>query len=146
MSGVLGFPRLKKSGTDKSDSPIGYNDSTVGRIVALVQFVMGLRTPQACLLLWIAIPEDYRSRGIRLPITSLFWILGRALLPTSCCLEKRNERMHYPESVSAIKQEPLTVACNFTWSERDWTEVLSGSGLPDTVKTWHMGEPSAPIA
>lgn len=79
-SGGLGYLRLEKTGTSELDSTIGFNDSTIGRIAAVVQFVMGLRVPQACLLLWIAVPEDCKSRG---------------------------------------------------------------SGLPDTVKTWHMGEPSA---
>ena len=50
---------------------------------------MGLRNPQACLLLWIAVPEDWRSRGIRLPITSLFWIVGQAHLPQHICAVKR---------------------------------------------------------
>ena len=74
MKGELGFLGLKISGTGEPDSPINFNDSTIGGIVAIVLLVMGLRTPQACLLLWIAVPEDCKSRGSRLPITSLFWI------------------------------------------------------------------------
>lgn len=61
-------------------------------------------------------------------------------------LKKRNDNRFFPDAVSATKQELLTFACNLIWSENDETEVLSGSGLPDTVKTWHMGKPSATIA
>ena len=94
---------------------------------------MGLRNPQACLLLWIAVPEGWRSRGIRLPITSLFRIVGQAHLPTLLCREKRNNNRFCPDAVSVTKQELLTFACNLNWSKSDETEVLSGSELPDTV-------------
>ena len=104
-----------------------------GKFVVVVQHVMGLRNPQACLLLWIAVPEDCRFRGIRLPITSLFWIVGQAHSPTLLCREKRNNNRFCPDAVSVTKQELLTFACNLNWSKSDETEVLSGSELPDTV-------------
>ena len=74
---------------------------STGKFAMVVQHVMGLRNPQACLLLWIAVPEDWRSRGSRLPITSLFWIVGQAHLTTLLCREKRNDRRYCPDSVSA---------------------------------------------
>ena len=106
---------------------------STGKFVVVVQHVMGLRNPQACLLLWIAVPEDCRSRGSRLPITSLFWIVGQAHLPTLLCCEKRNDNRFCPDAVLATKQESLTFACNLIWSDSDEMEVLSGSELPDTV-------------
>ena len=99
----------------------------------VVQHVMGLRNPQACLLLWIAVPEDWRSRGIRLPITSLFWIVGQAHLPQHICAVKREMNDGIVQIQYRLnKSEMLTVACNLVWSKSDETKALSGSELPDT--------------
>ena len=78
MSGALGSFWLKISGTCKHGSSIGRNEFSTGKFVVAVQHVMGLRNPQACLLLWIAVPEDSRSRGSSLPLLTVEWLMEQA--------------------------------------------------------------------
>ena len=40
--------------------------------------------------------------------------------------------------------DTMTSACRFMWSIHRPMKIGTGNELPDTVKTWHMGKPSAP--
>ena len=43
-----------------------------------------------------------------------------------------------------IMPDTLTSACRFMWSVHRSMLIKTGSELPDTGITWHMGKPSAP--
>lgn len=133
MSGELGFLGLEKSGISKAECPVDCKTFRLSDLTIIVQITVGRKECRLAVKHWTVASRRQYVRGIRLPITRLFWIWGRALSPTLLCHERRNDNRFCPDAVSATKQDLLTFACNLIWSKSDEIKVLSGSELPDTV-------------
>ena len=74
MSGELGFLGLEKSGISKAECPVDCKAFRLSDLTIIVQITVGRKECRLAVKHWTVASRRQYVRGIRLPITRLFWI------------------------------------------------------------------------